>query len=208
MLADMIVTRRASTLLLVLCAATSQLTADDAKNLTKAEIARLGKLATALVESDRGSFGSAFCVHPSGLYVTNNHVIQNATSDVNLVINGGEPDESRLRAKVVRRDKELDLCLLRVERVKELPALTLGNVEGLHELAELVTFGYPFGRGLAAGQGKYPSVSINLASVTSLRRRDGDLNRIQLDASVNPGNSGGPVLDLTVKGRGNDCWPC
>ncbi len=199
MLADMMITLRASTVLFVLFAATSQVTADDAKNLTKAEIARLGKLATALVESERGSFGSAFCVHQSGLYITNSHVIQDATSEVSLVLNGGESDESRLRAKVVRRDKELDLCLLRVERAEKLPALTLGNVKGLHELAELVTFGYPFGRGLAAQRGQYPPVSVNLASVTSLQKRGGDLSRIQLDASVNPGNSGGPVLDLTGK---------
>ncbi len=59
--------------------------------------------------------------------------------------------------------------------------------------------GFPFGQALAR-PGEYPSISINVGSVTSLRRdKDGALHRIQLDAALNPGNSGGPVLDRSGK---------
>src|SRR5262249_46356889 len=55
-------------------------------------------------------------------------------------------------------------------------------------------FGYPFGRMLASDN-RYPSVSVNTGAITALRRKAGKLSAIQLDASVNPGNSGGPVVD-------------
>ena len=58
----------------------------------------------------------------------------------------------------------------------------------------LAAFGYPFGRMLAADKG-YPAVSVNTGTITALRRKEGKLSTIQLDASVNPGNSGGPVVD-------------
>ena len=59
---------------------------------------------------------------------------------------------------------------------------------------QLAAFGYPFGRMLAADKG-YPTVSVNTGTITALRRKGGKLSTIQLDASVNPGNSGGPVVD-------------
>ena len=58
----------------------------------------------------------------------------------------------------------------------------------------LAAFGYPFGR-LLASDNRYPAVSVNTGTVTALRRKGGKLSAIQLDASVNPGNSGGPVVD-------------
>src|SRR5262249_47015078 len=80
-----------------------------------------------------------------------------------------------------------------------LPTLTLGSDEKLTELMELVTVGFPFGTALAPDRQGYPEVSINVGSVTSLRRKGDALHRIQLDAQLNPGNSGGPVLDKDAK---------
>ena len=51
---------------------------------------------------------------------------------------------------------------------------------------------------LASDKG-YPSVSVNTGTITALRKKGGKLSAIQLDASVNPGNSGGPVVDKTGK---------
>jgi hypothetical protein len=59
---------------------------------------------------------------------------------------------------------------------------------------ELVAFGYPFGKALAKGE-DYPSISVNTGRITSLRMPGGKLTSIQLDVVLNPGNSGGPVLD-------------
>ena len=48
---------------------------------------------------------------------------------------------------------------------------------------------------MLASDNRYPSVSVNTGTITALRRKEGKLSAIQLDASVNPGNSGGPVVD-------------
>jgi S1-C subfamily serine protease len=174
--------------------------ADDGPS--KVEIAKLGKTATVLVQVKLGkesAYGSAFCVHSSGLFITNAHVArpEEKTGELVLVLNSGQDSQKILPAKLVRSDKELDLALLRVDGEKDLPCLTLGSDEKLAELAEVVACGYPFGAALATDVREFPAVSINSGSITSLRRKDGKLHRIQLDAALNPGNSGGPVLDRT-----------
>jgi hypothetical protein len=177
---------RILTIAILVAAATPCRAADEP--LTRVQIARLGKAATALVEvkaaGGQGS-GSAFCIHPSGWFLTNAHVAQ---GELTLVLNPSLKTEKSYSARVVRSDPDLDLALLRVEGVKGLPALALGSDEGLEELAEVVAFGFPFGTALRA-------VSVNSGSITSLRHKDGRLDRIQLDVVLNPGNSGGPVLD-------------
>ena len=169
--------------------------ADD--GLTRVEISKLGKAATVLVEvKDRRAYGSAFCIHSSGLFLTNEHVAQGT---VTVILNPGLKNEQICKAKVVRSDKDMDLALLRVEGVKDLPTVSLGTDEKLTELMEVVTVGFPFGTLLAPDRKGYPEVSINVGSITSLRRKDDVLHRIQLDAALNPGNSGGPVLDKSGK---------
>lgn len=168
------------------------------KPLSGVEIGRLGKAATALVEvRATRSTGSAFCVHPSGLFVTNEHVVRQPTAGglVSLILNPGEKGQRVLQATVVRGDRDQDLALLRAAPGGTFAAVTLGSVDELSELMEVVAFGFPFGKGLAVGGGDYPAVSVNAGRVTSLRRKDGELHRVQLDAALNPGNSGGPVLD-------------
>jgi hypothetical protein len=182
--------------------------------LSKEEIARLGKAATGLVEIRNGLqvvYGSAFCVHPSGLFLTNDHLLRSAfglgvnrnagaaVDEVTLVLNPSQKGEKVCKAKVVRSDKELDLALLRIEGVKDLPIVTLGSDAKLSELAEVVAVGFPFGTALSTKRKDYPAVSINKGSITALRRRDDRLQLIQLDVQLNPGNSGGPVLDATGK---------
>src|SRR5262249_11337538 len=144
----------------------------------------------------RHTFGSAFCVHPSGLFVTNEHVLRGAEGGtVQLVLNSGEKSQRVLSAKVARSTKEPDLALLRVESQDPLPALPLGTSEGLVELMEVVAFGFPFEDILALSKGEFPAISVNSGSVTSLRRKAGELHLVQVDVVLNPGNSGGPVLD-------------
>jgi hypothetical protein len=178
--------------------------------LSRAEISKIGKAATALVEvKARGASGSAFCLHPSGLFLTNAHVVQPfgmfppnvrvPPVDITLVLNPGQRAERAYTAKVVRSDKELDLALLRIEGVKDLPALTLGSDEKLTELEEVVAFGFPFGAAVIPDRKEYPAVSVNAGSVTSLRRKDDRLHRIQVDVALSPGNSGGPLLDKSGK---------
>jgi hypothetical protein len=161
--------------------------------LTRVQIARIGKAATALVEvkAQRSHVtGTGFCIHPAGWFLTTAHVAQ---GELTLVLNAGLKTEKSYSARIVRSDTELDLALLRVEGVKDLPALALGTDEGLEELAEVVAFGYPFGAALR-------EISVNPGPISALRHnKDGQLQRIQLAAVLNPGNSGGPVLDSTGK---------
>jgi hypothetical protein len=163
--------------------------------LTRVQIARLGKVATAFVEvkAARGQgAGSAFCVHPDGWFVTNAHVAQ---GEITLVLNPSLSTEKVYKARVVRSDSELDLALLKVEGAQGLPALTLGSDEGLEEQMDAMAFGFPLVGSQAPGKAGYPAISVNAGSITALRRTRGQLKHIQLDAELNPGNSGGPVLD-------------
>jgi hypothetical protein len=167
------------------------------ESLERVEISKIGKAATALVElKPRRGYASAFCIHPSGLFLTNDHAAQ---GDIALILNPGRKEAKTYSAKVIRRDKELDLALLRIEGVRDLPALRLASDENLSELMEVVAFGFPFGTALAPEREGYPAVSVNAGSITSLRYKDDRLYRIQLDVVLNPGNSGGPVLDRKGK---------
>jgi S1-C subfamily serine protease len=98
--------------------------------LTRVQIARVGKAATALVEvkADRGQgYGSAFCIHPDGWFLTNAHVAQ---GEITLVLNPTLETEKAYKARVARSDNDLDLALLRVEGARDLPALSLGATRG------------------------------------------------------------------------------
>src|SRR6266545_3840674 len=100
--------------------------AGRADKLTKVEIGKRGKAATAFVEVPGRGTGTAFCVHPSGLFVTNEHVVRGAESaEITLVLNPSLDSQKVLRAKVIRTDKDSDLALLRVDGAKDLPSLAL-----------------------------------------------------------------------------------
>ena len=163
------------------------------------EIVSKGKQATALVEiGDGKGFGSAFCIDAAeGIFVTNEHVAHGLgnSGSVALILHSGEKNQRRVQAIIVRTDKDLDLALLRVKQPKQLTSLLLGSAEDLIETAAITAFGYPFGKELAFANDEYPNVTISTGHITSLRKIKGELAAIQLDAQLNPGNSGGPVLN-------------
>jgi WD40 repeat protein len=163
-------------------------------------VAKIGKEATALVEVEAGKVsGSAFCIHSSGLFLTNEHVVGREGTEVTLVLGSGLKTQKILKAQVVRGDGELDLALLKAEGQGKHAALSLGSMESVTELTELVALGFPFGKDLSLEKDTFPAVTVNAGTVTALRHRDGVLHRIQMDAGVNPGCSGGPVLDMSGK---------
>ena len=67
-------------------------------------------------------------------------------------------------------------------------------MDKITETMQVVAFGFPFGKLLDSDANPYPAVSINVGSVTALREKAWAPHRIQVDAVLNPGNSGGPVL--------------
>lgn len=162
-----------------------------------------GKQATALVEiGNAEGFGSAFCIDAAeGLFITNAHVATalGNKGSVLLILHPGEADQRRMRAMVLRADKDLDLALLRVRDPKQLVALPLASIDEAAETLAVTAFGYPLGTELSLAKDEYPNVTISNGHITALRRSRGQLAKLQLEAQLNPGNSGGPVL--TEKGR-------
>jgi S1-C subfamily serine protease len=160
-----------------------------------------GKRATAFVEvvtSEGKATGSAFCIDRSGLFITNAHVVGGAADgrgQVWLVVDIGRKSQRRLRGKVIKADPGVDLALLQVDGGGDLTPLELGTEDALIETAPIVTFGFPFGDKLKAGGEAYPEITIIASRITSFRRAKGRLEYIQFDNQLNPGNSGGPVLD-------------
>ena len=163
-----------------------------------------GKRCVALVEARAGDevgFGSAFCIDASGVFVTVAHVVapvlKSNSGTLRLVLEG----DKVVAAKVVRTDTELDLAVINLESGVDvaLNRLELGTSLGLLETTSVTAFGYPLGTMVPHEPGKYPSVSVNDGRITALTQGEGGLSLIQLDAALNPGNSGGPVLDRDGK---------
>src|SRR6187200_1130611 len=130
------------------------------------------------------SLGSGFIIDPSGLVVTNNHVISEA-DEVSVILNDG----TTLKAEVVGRDQKTDLALLKVTPTKPLKAVKSGDSDKLRLGEWVIAIGNPFSLGGTV-----------TAGIVSARNRDIQSgpydNYIQTDASINRGNSGGPLFNL------------
>jgi serine protease Do len=128
--------------------------------------------------------GSGFVIDPSGVVVTNYHVIEGADT-VEVTFNDGR----KLSASVIGRDKDVDIALLRVKSPTPLKAVRFGDSDKLRVGQWVVALGNPFGIGLSATSG-----------IISGRNRDIRTGRydnfIQTDAAINKGNSGGPLFNL------------
>jgi serine protease Do len=130
------------------------------------------------------SLGSGFIIDPSGLVVTNNHVIADA-DEINVILNDG----TKLTAQLVGKDTKSDLALLRVHPDKPLKAVKFGDSDKLRLGEWVVAIGNPFSLGGTV-----------TAGIVSARNRDINSgpydNYIQTDAAINRGNSGGPLFNL------------
>lgn len=129
--------------------------------------------------------GSGFVIDASGFIVTNHHVIEDADKILIKFSNGKE-----LEAKLVGSDNRTDLALLKVEAKEPLPFVKFGNSDKLKVGESVVSIGNPFGLG--------GTVTSGIVSATSRDINSGTLvdNFIQTDASVNVGNSGGPLFNI------------
>jgi serine protease Do len=133
----------------------------------------------------RRSTGSGFVIDPSGLIVTNAHVVESAgTIQVRLA------DGRRFPATVVGRDNRVDLALLRIEGAGRLTVLPLGDSNRLRVGELVLALGNPFGL--------EQSVSFGIVSRKGapLMVAAPGFDFIQTDAAINPGNSGGPLVNI------------
>lgn len=152
--------------------------------------------ATAFVKRTPAGEGTAFCVDPAGLFITNLHVVDGVDllATLPLVLNSGTPQERTVIARVLSTTNQWDLALLKVDAESPLPCLPLLADNDEPALGDEVrAFGFPFG---TLVDGRNPSITMNQGRVSSLGRDDdGVLNHVRFDAVVNFGNSGGPLVD-------------
>ena len=133
------------------------------------------------------ALGSGFIVSPDGMIVTNNHVIDGAT-DIRVTLDDGTEYKGRL----VGHDAKNDLAVVKIEAGKPLPTVSWGDSDKLRAGDAVLAIGNPFGIGTTVTSG-----------IVSARGRDlhnGPYDDfIQVDAAINHGNSGGPLVDDTGK---------
>ncbi|MBH1987706.1 MAG: DegQ family serine endoprotease [Burkholderiales bacterium] len=131
-------------------------------------------------ERPRG-VGSGFVLSADGYVMTNAHVVEGADEVyVNLT------DKREFKAKVVGADKRTDVAVLKIEATK-LPAVAIGNVGSLRVGEWVMAIGTPFGL-----------ENTVTAGIVSAKARDTgeEIRFIQTDVAVNPGNSGGPLINM------------
>ena len=130
------------------------------------------------------SLGSGFIIDKSGIVVTNFHVIQGA-EDIIVRVNGKE----EYKAKIIGSDPLSDLALLKIEAKKKFIPVSFGDSDKARVGDWVIAIGNPFGLGGTVTSG-----------IISAKHRDINLTRyddlIQTDASINQGNSGGPLFNL------------
>jgi S1-C subfamily serine protease len=115
--------------------------------------------------------------------------------NITLVFGSGTRNERSVSAEVVAADADADLAVLKVTSLKDLPKpINLKSPE-LRETMSVFVFGFPFGKNLSVDKGN-PAITVGKGSISSIRTdKIGDVKVIQIDGDVNPGNSGGPVVD-------------
>lgn len=139
------------------------------------------------------SLGSGFIISEDGLVVTNQHVVGVNASEVMVTLSNGESH----KAEIVGIDELTDLSLLRIKTEKPLPYLSFGKSENIMVGEWCIAMGNPFG----LFEDGNPTVTVGVVSAIDRDFRPNPQmprvysDMIQTDASINSGNSGGPLLN-------------
>ena len=135
-------------------------------------------------ERKSNALGSGFIIDEKGIVITNNHVIQGA-DDIVVIVNG----EEEFKAKIIGADPLSDIAVLQIESEKKFIPVKFGDSDKARIGDWVIAIGNPFGLGGTVTSG-----------IISARNRSIGLSRyedyIQTDASINSGNSGGPLFDM------------
>ncbi len=135
-------------------------------------------------ETPPGS-GSGVIIDKGGYIVTNNHVVGDA-EEVEVRLS----DKTKYKGKIIGRDSDTDLALVKIEAAEDLPYVLIGDSSKARVGQWVIAVGNPFGL----------DRTVTLGVISGLGRENVNLSRyedfIQTDASINPGNSGGPLFNV------------
>lgn len=132
--------------------------------------------------------GSGVIVSTDGYIITNNHVIEGAQ-----VIEVTLTDQQKYTAKLLARDPAIDLALLKIEPERAIQAIEFGDSESLQVGNWVLAIGNPFNLENTVTAGIVSAISRNINMQSGRMSME---SLIQIDAAVNPGNSGGALVDL------------
>jgi serine protease Do len=140
---------------------------------------------------DGEALGSGFFISPSGYLLTNSHVVENATAIVARTLDGVD-----FELEVVARDQVFDLALLKAKRPdREFPVIPMGSSEDARIGDWVIAVGNPLGLGHTVTHGIVSQTGRQIVPLA-----DGSAGRairyLQTDTPINPGSSGGPLIDM------------
>jgi S1-C subfamily serine protease len=175
-------------------------------NNTEAPAGRFAKVAAAVADSvvtiqsvsdQEGMQGSGFVVDGRGYIVTNNHVISEAANNpsqfkTTVVFNDGK----EVPANLVGRDPKTDLAVLKVDNVNNLSVAKLGDSDKVRVGDEVLAAGAPLGLRSTVTHGIISALHRPVPLSGEGSDTDTVIDAIQTDASINHGNSGGPLIDM------------
>lgn len=162
---------------LLVCAALTLISLVSPVTLAQRNAAEYSLPAVVTVETRSGT-GSGFFIHPEGYFLSNEHLVR-GQQQVTAVLLSGE----RVGARVVFSDSRSDVAVLLLER-RNVPTLRLADADALVVGDEVYAIGAPLAL----------SHSVTRGIVSGVRQHE-DIELLQTDAAVNPGNSGGPLVN-------------
>ena len=163
--------------------------ADLAEKLTPS-VVNISSFSQSETENSEGntplseSLGSGFIIDGNGYIITNNHVVDKAES-ISITLS----DNTKTEARVIGKDPKTDLALIKIETKRPLNAVKFGDSDKIRVGDWVLAIGNPFGLG--------SSITAGIVSAKSRDIESGPYDSfIQTDASINQGNSGGPMFNL------------
>lgn len=186
---------------------TSKVTLDTSSDAPPPE-SKFAQVAAAVADSvvtveargdQDGSQGSGVVIDGRGYIVTNNHVISEAATNpaqykMTIVFNDG----TEVPANLVGRDPKTDLAVLKVDNVDNLTVAQMGNSDDLRVGDEVIAAGAPLGLRSTVTQGIISALHRPVPLSGDGTDTDTVIDGVQTDASINHGNSGGPLIDMNA----------
>ena len=151
------------------------------KAMTTQEVTEMARRTVVHIKTDLGS-GSGSIIDPSGLILTNNHVISDA-KEITVYLEDGTSYTGTVEA----RDLVRDLAIVKI-KATGLPYLEMGDLSEVGLGQQVIVLGYPLGA---------EKLTVTSGLVSAIDFDSGrNITWVQTDSAINPGNSGGPMLDL------------